>query len=289
MLSEVVPCWYELSWRPGKAKDPPGIAIRLHEDLIRAQPRVKEDAPIVLNLKAEFGLGDFHSSPEKELFGFDPAPMHRASVTNGFVEFLLPMPAIERPTGKKCRECKGKGKKDDFDCHYCRGDGIERKMSWDAAHAAAATVAVFSVWTGWSDIETSASVPQLMEIHSGISRESHPLSGSYGIPFMKWLSEFRVGEEFDEAVYAMRETYGFFFGDNRNMWASCFSTRLLYLGYLVLDCPGDACGIHPNHHGNTPDHGCEFTCHNLDTAAQQLTLLAGLAALHDRARKEMKR
>lgn len=29
----------------------------------------------------------------------------------------------------------------------------------------------------------------------------------------------------------------------------------------------------------------EFSCNNIDTFAQQLTLLAGLAALHDKIRK----
>ncbi len=62
-------------------------------------------------------------------------------------------------------------------------------------------------------------------------------------------------------------------------------------GFITIDCPGNACGIHPDHNAGLrieKDEGYEFTCHNVDSPAQQLTLLAGLAALHDKARKEIK-
>ena len=63
-------------------------------------------------------------------------------------------------------------------------------------------------------------------------------------------------------------------------------------GWLNTDCPGNACGLNPSldaeYDMKKPCHGYKFSCHNVDTAAQQLTLLAGVAALHDKARQEIK-
>lgn len=55
----------------------------------------------------------------------------------------------------------------------------------------------------------------------------------------------------------------------------------------MLNCPGNACGIHPVIHWEEGENGYKFSCHNVDTPMQQLTLLAGLATLHDKARQEM--
>ena len=57
-------------------------------------------------------------------------------------------------------------------------------------------------------------------------------------------------------------------------------------GRLIMDCPGNACGINPDEEwGEKDDRGYKFSGHNVDNPMQQLTLLAGLAALHDEARK----
>ena len=57
----------------------------------------------------------------------------------------------------------------------------------------------------------------------------------------------------------------------------------------MFDCPGNACGIHPTEVDLRYDlGGYEFSCHNVDSPAQQMALIVGLAALHDMARKEMK-
>jgi len=59
-------------------------------------------------------------------------------------------------------------------------------------------------------------------------------------------------------------------------------------GGLVFDCPpGNACGIYPSNWDMDKGRGYKFNCHNVDNAAQQITLLAGLATLHDYARKEI--
>ena len=53
---------------------------------------------------------------------------------------------------------------------------------------------------------------------------------------------------------------------------------------LIIDCPGDACGIHPDIYFEGVGGG-SFGCHNVDQMFQQLSLLAGLSKVHSMARE----
>lgn len=59
-------------------------------------------------------------------------------------------------------------------------------------------------------------------------------------------------------------------------------------GRFILVCPGDACdlAIYPDQvwEGMSVAESVRFSCHNLDTSQQQLTLLAGLAKICELAR-----
>jgi len=53
-------------------------------------------------------------------------------------------------------------------------------------------------------------------------------------------------------------------------------------GNLIMNVPGDACGIHPNEVRTISEGmGYNFACHNVDNMLQQLTLVTGLAAMCD--------
>lgn len=59
-------------------------------------------------------------------------------------------------------------------------------------------------------------------------------------------------------------------------------------GRFLLHCPGNACDLamYPDHDYG-PDSSSGLGCHNLDAAEQQLALIAGLAALHDLASRDL--
>lgn len=287
LLSEDLPCWYELSWQPKKSRKPPAIILRLHRDFVEKGRKITNQAPVIEDFQKEFKLGAFEISLEKD-FGFEPAPFRRQKGSGEFLEFRIAMPAIERPSGRLCPSCNGSGETEyQSTCIRCNGRGKETVLSWTAADATKANLAIFFDLARMNEMETSASKKQIFEIWSGCRDNCHSLGGYYSPAFMRWLDQFPTWTEFPEVEEAMRQTYLFMFHERRRkMLIFDFKAKLLHPGYLTLDCPGDACGIHPSRHGNTSDRGCEFTCHNLDSAAQQLTLLAGLAALHDQVRKE---
>lgn len=61
-----------------------------------------------------------------------------------------------------------------------------------------------------------------------------------------------------------------------------YDARLTERGRFSVSCPGDACGLYSDEYSSHDGRmGHRFTCHNVDNPGQQLTLLAGLAALSD--------
>ncbi len=88
----------------------------------------------------------------------------------------------------------------------------------------------------------------------------------------------------------MKIAYGWMFGERYlRIQETSFRAQVDgEKGWLNVQCPGSGCGLCPSHHGIERGRGYEFDSHNVDSPIQQLTLLAGLAALHDRARREIK-
>jgi hypothetical protein len=63
--------------------------------------------------------------------------------------------------------------------------------------------------------------------------------------------------------------------------------RIFQRGAFILDCFGNACdvGVYPSEF-RTDETSHTISCHNLDTAEQQLTFLAGLAKLCELTRED---
>jgi len=146
------------------------------------------------------------------------------------------------------------------------------------------------------EIETSAPFPQLLTVETITHNDMHggSLGGMYSVPLTSWLAS-KVTDLPERHVYvipemekAMKTAY-YHMLSRGPLDDHSFSAHIAYRGgWLNVSCPGNACGLHPSH-SRSPDEGrgYEFSCHNVDSPAQQFTLLAGLAALHNRVRKEL--
>ncbi len=65
-----------------------------------------------------------------------------------------------------------------------------------------------------------------------------------------------------------------------------FKARIGSGGQLIMDVPGDACGLYVSGHGLERGHGpMRLDCHNVDQPIQSLALFAGLAAFSGHVRK----
>lgn len=130
---------------------------------------------------------------------------------------------------------------------------------------------------------------QLMEVDTFVENKvfnARAMSGSFSPVFVRWLERFEIGHNFLKVVEAVISVYNLFYKTEK--YERCeFKARIgeLKKGYLILGCPGtNSCQINPCGSWDE-DEGYDFGYHNIDYSYQQLALLAGLAALHDEARK----
>lgn len=183
------------------------------------------------------------------------------------------------------------------DCRWCKGRGqeVDSYMDWKALYAISASLTLFFEFASLSqDVNkmVASKFPQLILINTTTIKDMHggSLDGTYGIPLVNWFMSFTVNKEIGEVVSAMAQTWEKIRGrfddfDSMNTWARVSNNR----GFLHINCPGDRCGLYPSFHGDVRyGRGYQFSCHNVDDPSQQLALLAGLGALCDKARKEIK-
>jgi len=293
IIKENIPCWYELSW----LKEKVSILLRIHQDFANAAPVMPKDSPLVNHFLEDFQFSHWSCDLKKD-FGFDNAFVFQQE-KEGFVEFLVPIPKIRKYVGKPCRRCKGtgidnimKGFGENKKCVFCNGTGKEYFMDWRPAQAISASFNAFLTLAFHPDLETSAPFPQLMTIQVTTAHDMHggSLGGEFSIPFYEWLSSFEERTAFPDVIEAIQVAAKKMFGKVNKYEGFGFRAYMLRRGGIVINVPGDACGIYnlSDSYDDKRKRGCRFECHNVDTAMQQLELLVGLAVLHDRARKEIK-
>lgn len=150
---------------------------------------------------------------------------------------------------------------------------------------------------------TGESVPtnqyQQLELETVCAQSAvygHAVGGNASPPLLRWLKAKGAssGDMFGHTsmpksvVTAMRQAWYAISADRQRRWASECHGAITKDGRFTLECFGNACdvAIYPDgYYGNT-DHDTRFSCHNLDTAVQQITLIAGLAKLCELAREE---
>lgn len=126
----------------------------------------------------------------------------------------------------------------------------------------------------------------------------HSVSGWLSQDVMAWLKNYakdkvdtnsfmQVAPMHPEVVYAMRSVWYAISTPERRPYADAASGWVRENGAFSLNCFGDACdlSIYPDSYNGENYVSVEFGCHNLDSADQQLTLLAGLAKICELARE----
>lgn len=290
---ENIPCWYELSW----LAEPPTIVLRLHRDFIAVAKIMSPEAFIVQKFMKEFRFTNWNGDFTRN-WGFEDAFV-RQGEKDEFVEFWVSIPKVKWRTAEPCEHCNGSGKNplfedEDEKCFSCDGSGKAYTMDWKTAYAISASFTVFSNLADHPEQETRAAVPQLLTVRTITRQESHggSLGGEYSVPLARWMASLGDGTKMTEMVEAMKAAHYRLFDDEKfDLHRSSFRASIDYEdGWLNVSCPGEACGLNPEHGEDIAmreKRGYKFDCHNVDTPMQQLTLLAGLVALHDRARREL--
>lgn len=283
---ENISCWYELSWNESEK----AIILSIHKDFIETNKADLENAPIVKEMTGRLSLQPFAGDFTKNI-GFGGI-FERTGEEDGFIQFRARIPQVKKDTGNKCKGCKGTGERDwggyTNKCLFCNGTGKQWTMDWKEVKAISASLTVLTIYLRCYEIETSTPYPQLMTFQTITEEGMHggSLSGEISIPLYNFLKAFGEHAELSEVIRAMKIAHDTMVG-NRELYQYSFDAYVKK-GHFIINCPGDACGLNPSDWYTHEGQGYEFSCHNVDSPIQQLTLLVGLATLNDMARRELK-
>ena len=256
ILCEDLPRWYGLSWRA----DPPSLILSLHHLALLGLTNLykKEDEEIQSFLK-EFQFNEFDWSFKKG-FGFDGA-FRLVGCEYGFKIFKAELPEV-----------------------------FQKKHIYvhTPAYAISASLNLALRSLSYFQESTEAKDLQLFTVNLCTASEAHggEFSGMYSVSLAKWLSDRRG--YINEMGTAMHQAHTHMLKDNYADYDFCASVGKD--GWLNVSCPvasfHPSADFRPGGPFQERTTGYKFSSHNIDSPAKQLTLLAGLAALHDKVDKE---
>lgn len=150
----------------------------------------------------------------------------------------------------------------------------------------------------YEELEAPENIRQLVTMHTRVENDisagwGHAMSGYVYPEMRRWLA--RVGssgveDPLKDVRTAMVAAARALDPALAKLFADMCRARVDSTGRFLLECAGNACdiAIYPDlDSGPEAEEPSHVGCHNLDSARQQLTLIAGLAALHDMAAKEL--
>jgi hypothetical protein len=279
----IVPRAYELSYENNDNQ--PVLLLKIRKEFVERCAGVVSEC-FLESFKKTHALDDF-SPFGGEYFGFNQALKRRES-TKDYVIYEIRIPRLKKELPEPCGHCKGTGIDSYFkrECSFCDGSAHVLLYDWKSLDAVSASLQIFANMAEIFDVRSPTEKNQLLtfQLNCGEGQGRYPLWGSYGIEFCDWLNTADGYHQFDKVIEAMWATHTHIYkSKNPEIYYSSFEAHVSENAWLILSCPGDACGIFPSGSWN-PGRGMEFECHNMDRSDQQIMLLVGLAVLSDLAR-----
>jgi hypothetical protein len=118
----------------------------------------------------------------------------------------------------------------------------------------------------------------------------HAVGGYISSRLMQWLLKKAKHDKNapmpKEVIRAMKETWSAISLEGQKHWKNHCHGLITPDGRFMLECFGDACDIAIYPDEMRREDYTRFSCHNLDSAKQQVTLLSGLAKMCELAREE---
>lgn len=198
------------------------------------------------------------------------------------------LPQILVRTDRRCPRCRGKKKENGHSCFSCHGTGKELEHHFERGYMVTATLSALFLFLNVFGEETKCSnsgKKQFLTINTVCDRgqQGSSLGGMFSPDFIRRLKTFGADHHFKEVDLAMCKVHNHMWQSNSKLYEPrCYTFQNL-IGNLIVQVPGDACEIHPSPHVEEIEDGmgADWTCHNVDTPLQQLTLITGLASIFD--------
>ena len=284
VINKKVPFVYGLS----QGKKPFSLELKMDKNLI-LQSKNLSSAIFVKELLGDHKFKSF-SLLGNDYFGYDQA-FKKNEETEKTISYLIEIPVLPKESSLPCVHCLGTGWDRTFghECFWCHGKKRETRYDWKPFFAISASLQIFSFIAETSVPRKICKDSQLLtfQIFCGMKMNSFPIFGSYGYDFCNWLNSFPEYYSFEKIKETMSQTYEHIFKEKKD-W-HFFDAYVGKDAWLIIDCPGEASGLHPTKFGwnKKKSQGQQYSCHNIDSPIQQLILLVALAGLSDLARESI--
>jgi hypothetical protein len=274
---------YDLSWNDESGS----IEVRFPYDMVQDLPELDDDTPIVQWMREDLGIESKFDGNYLHHFGFDVGLYQE--LQDGIVTHSARLPCYTMAT---CDNCDGNGKRDpvfgDEDCIICEGTGDMRVIQWDKLLIMRANLKLlFEALNAWEYSSGIAAEQPDMAINLSVIKPGMEAS-NMSVPFCDGLCQWLVAISenkwtmLDEVVTAMTRAWDIM--SKGRDYDKYYIRAFCEQGRLIMDVPGNATGIYMGTGSFGAGYGTMYS-HNMDTGLQQLSILAGLAKLHDLYRK----
>lgn len=279
LTREAIPCWSKLVWT-----EPATISIFAHESLMREimEPKSKIEG---------FQPDHIPFSATNDHWGFGVGLKRTSKTNDHFFGFEIELPSFKNSKKECCELCEGSGIDPDLanECLQCEGTGHEVYYDWPTITLVTANISLLTSLVSYNGLkrDTPSAETQLLSFMIFAQKDDYSIGGEYSTALVDWFR--RLGEQaLDEAEATMIKAWRAMMGsadihNQRQIRAKVSGAN----GGCNISCPGNACGLDPIGIEIPKIGGYKFSCHNLDSPVQQLTLLAGLAAVEMQARREL--
>ncbi len=276
-------------------KPVPTIVVHIREDLLEATKRVGVKEGLIIKAKHRRGDLPFENSFEKN-WGFEGTSINRG-FKDGFLRIAFAIPPYWIYSNDPCPNCGGTGQDDVIEgrkCFECYGT---KKARLDPPVSIGRTIESLSLLLWYlycvflDEKKFAESQDLLIDVVTHI-KGSAPIGGEMST----WFSEACMTlkkkydaipgyrqTDFPKALKAMKATYSHIMPTRSD--PSC-RVEIGNVGFF-LDVPSNACNLAADHYamGNILDEG--FSCHNVDGACQQTSLLVGLIVFYHEVLEEI--
>ncbi len=257
--NEFIPVWYELGFKGSDT-----ILIRIHRAVIGGLKIIKKDLPYIKDFAEAFSsqtFPEFIEPSETEAWGFGKVLVPSESGNPDWIVYECKLPVFKND-------------------EWLPND-----------YAIRSTLSVLFLFLQIFEGETDSALPQLIVI-SNLRVDNGIYGGAICAELAptvaEWLSkkdENFILTEVEECM-VLADKYMFRY-EGRELYRSDFRVNCQKPKWVHLNVPGNSCGLDPDYY-RTRDNdlsGYKLTPHNTDSSLHQLTLLVGLAKLHELVRK----
>ncbi len=265
---EDIDAWYEISWdEQGKR-----LIVKIHRALEEQLDRLTPDAPIIDHFINYDKIPlDPYIPPTKPNWGFGQI-LQRVDTEEPFIVWAIDIPRVMWM------------------------ESGERKYDWKQAYNISASLNILflllSIYKR-EEIIWESSRSQLIicrSLTTDVGQHGGSLTVTIAKTFLPWFKDSITDDCKSTIEQAMRTAYYQMFQDREA--GDLITDRALNMqirsktGLIHFNCPGQACGLDPDFNCRE-DEGYDLEPHNVDTPAQQLTFLVGVAAMCDLARAQL--